>query len=265
MTCNKICIRGGSFSEIQSKIILMRGFTPEENLLYQKDFAQQLKRPLTTINYNIQQLKKKGIFTDLNNLTPDGKLVLRKLKGYLNNTKKIRGHKLFGKFILREPYRDFESIKNKYLRISKSPKHRGFKLEFKDCVVLFYSPQKICFYLPEVFGDSIEEIYAEAYEQYINPLKNYLEQMFNSLKINEYEIASVTINHLALQNNSLAEIFKEFNVQYKSDRLEVDHSHGVAELETVHKKHSVRDLDMILDYEKLVRGSFNCNNENNKK
>ena len=44
----------------------------------------------------------------------------------------------------------------------------------------------------------------------------------------------------------------------------MDHSNGVPELETVHKKHSVRDMDKILDYENLVRGSFNCNNSTKK-
>lgn len=260
MICKNFRSLTWGISEIQTKIVLLRGFIEEEKLLYQKDFAEHLKRPLTTINYNLTILKKKGLMTDLNFLTPDGKVVFQKLKGYLNNTKKLRAHKIFGKFILKEPYEDFENVRNKYLKISKSPKHRGFRVEFKDCVVLFYSSQKICFYLPDVYGDSIEEIHTVSYEKYIAPLKAYLEQMFKDLKIDPYEIASIQINHMAYLNHPLARIFKEFNAQYASDRLEVDHSHGTPELETVHKAHSVEDMDKILEYEKVVRGSFNCNN-----
>ncbi|MBS3122531.1 hypothetical protein J4434_06640 [Candidatus Woesearchaeota archaeon] len=259
MACNNTRNLTGGLSKAQAKIIMIRGFTKEENLLKQKDFAEVLKKPLTTVNYNIKVLRNKGLLTKLNNLTPDGKVVFQKLKGYLNNTRKLRGHKLSGEFILTEGYRDFELVRNKYLQISKSPKHRGFRVEFEECIVLFYSPQKICFYLPDVYGDSISEIYVEAYEKYISPLKKYLEQMFKGIMINQYEIASVTINHLAYQNHPLAEIFKQFNVRYASNRIEVDHSHGVAEFETIHKKHSLEDMDKILDYEKLIRGSFSCN------
>ena len=248
-------------SELQAKILLIRGFTDEGELLRQRNFAEQLKKPLTTTNYNVLVLKKKGYMTSLNNLTPDGKAIFLKLKRYLNNTKKLRGHKIFGTFMLSEAYVDFEKVKKKYLRISSSPKHKGFKLEFKECIILFYSPKKLCFYLPDVYGDGIAEIYAEAYEQYIFPLKNNLEQMFPTLKINQYEIASVTINHLAFQNHPLAEVFKEYGVRYKSDRIEVDHSE-TAELETVHKDTAVEDMDRILDYENWIRGSFSRNDKN---
>jgi len=243
----------GGLSELQAKVVMIRGFTAENELMYQKHFSERLHKPLSTINYNVKVLRKKGLLTKLNYLTPDGKIVFQKLKKYLNNTKKLRGHKISGKFILAAPYRDFEAVRDKYTKISKSPKHRGFRVEFKDFVVLFYSPTKICFYLPDVYSNSIEEIYAEAYDNYISPLKGYLEQMFQGLQINQYEIASVQINHLAYQNHPLAEIFREFNVQYKSDRIEVDHSHGVPELETIHKKHSTEDMDKVLDYEKVVR------------
>jgi hypothetical protein len=254
--CNKFRNLTGGLSEIQAKIILIRGFTEEDKLLYQIDFSKLLRRPLSTVNYNIQVLKKKGYLTKLNFLTPDGKLVFQKLKEYLNNTKKLRGHKAFGEFILFEPYKDFEKVRNKYTLISKSSKHRGFRLQFKDCIILFYSPKKVCFYLPGIYADSIPEIYAEAYERYIQPLINYLEQMFPGLKVNQYEIATLTLNHVALQNHALAEAFKQFNVRYSSDRLEVDHSHGVAELETVHKKYAVEDMDKILTYEEVIRGGF---------
>jgi hypothetical protein len=252
-------IKVGGINELQSKIILMRGFIPEEELLTQKEISLVLKRPSSSINYNIKELRKKGLLTQLNYLTPDGKVVFLKIKVYHNNTKKLRAHKISGKFILKEPYRDFEEVRDKYIKISNG-KYFGFKLEVKDCTILFYTSNKICFILSSVYGDSIEEIFASAYETYIHPLKNHLEQIFESLKINNYEIASIQMNHFALQHHPLAEVFKEFNVNYSSDRLEVDHSHGVAELETVHKKHSVEDMDKILDYEKVVRGSFSCNN-----
>jgi len=255
----RICM--GGLSELQAKILLVRGFTDEANLLRQKDISNTLKKPLTTINYAVKQLRKKGLLTDMNFLTPDGRAVFQKLKGHLNNTKRLRGHKIFGEFVLAEAYAGFGMVRDKYVKISNSPKHRGFRVEFKDCVVLFYSPLKIVFYLPDVFGDDIAEIYVEAYEKFILPLKSYLEQMFEGLKINEYEVCSVTINHLALQRHPLAEVFEQFGVRYASDRIEVDHSNGIAELETVSKEHSVQDMDKILDYEKLVRGSFARNKQ----
>lgn len=253
MTCNKNRILTEGFSELQAKMILVRGFSSEEKLLRDKDFATILKRPISTINYNKNILRKYGILTKLNFLTPDGKVVFQKLKRHLNKMKRLRGHKLSGFFILEVPFQDFETVRDKYLKISNSPKHRGFRLDFKDCVILFYSPTKVFFYIPDIYGDSIDEIYASAYEEYISPMKGYLEQEFKSLRINNYEIASVQINHLAYQNHPLAEIFKEFNVQYASDRIGIDHSNGVAELETIHEKYSVEDMDKILDYEKCVR------------
>jgi len=254
------------YSGLQTKIILLRGFTSEETLLTQKEFANQLRRPLSSINYNVKSLKKKGILTRLNFLTPDGKVVFQKTKGYLDNTKKLRGHKIFGEFILTEDYKDFENVKDKYLKISNSPKHKGFKLEFKECVILFYSPRKINFYLPDVYGDGLSELYAVAYDDYIRPLQNYLGQIFPTLKINKHEIGSITINHLSFQHHPLAELFKELGIHYQSDRVEIDHSHGTPELETVHKQYSRMDMDKILDYEKLVRGSsLNLNDKDNSK
>ncbi len=259
MTCNKIRNFTCGLSALQAQILLLRGFTSEETLLYQKDIATQLKRPLSTINYNISVLRERGLWTKLNFLTPDGKTLFLKLKGYFEDTRKFRAHKIFGRFNLASEYKDFDSVRNKYLQISRSPKHSGFRINYNDCVVLFYSPTKICFYLPDVYGDSIEEIYAVAYEEYVKPLKDYLEKTFDNLKIDRHEICSVTLNHLAFRYHQLAKIFKEFNVQYASDRIEVDHSHGVPELETVHKETAVQDMDKILEYEKVVRGSDSCN------
>lgn len=259
MTCKNIRNCTGGLSELQSKIVMVRGFTNENNPMYQREFSEQLNKPLSTINYNIMVLKKKGLLTYSNYLTPDGKSVFLKLKEYLNNTRKLRAHRISGTFILREPYRDFEGVRDKYTKISKSPKHRGFRVEFENCLVLFYSPKKVFFYLPDVYGNSFADIDTEAYEKYIAPLKSYLEQLFENLQINEHEIASIQLQHVAYQNHSLAEVYKKFNVEYKSDRLQVDHSHGVPELETIHKKSSVEDMDKILDYEKLVRGPFSQN------
>lgn len=261
MTWKNIRNLTGGLPEIQTRILLLRGYTPEENLIYQREFAESLEKPLSTINYNIQVLRDRGLLTKLNYLTPDGKAVFLKLKDYINTTKKLRGHKASGTFILSTPYIDFEKVKGKFQRISKSPKHKGFRVEFKDCVVLFYSPTKIVFYLPDVYGEEISEIYVRLYEDYIVPLKGYLEQIFEGLFVDEYEIASVTINHLAFMNHPLANCFQEFKFRYSSDRIEVDHSHGVPELETVHKKYSVEDMDKIIDYEKLIRSSSSCKKE----
>jgi len=260
MVRNDFRIQAGGLSELQAKILLVRGFTDEANLLLQKDFVRLLKKKATTISYAVKRLRKKELLTKTNFLTPDGKVVFQKLKDYHHSTKRLRAHKILGKFNLKEDYKDFGVVRDKYLQITNS-QYRGFRIEFKDCVILFYSPRRIVFYLPDVFGDDIAELYAEAYEKYILPLKSYLEQMFSGLRIDEYEICSVTICHLAFQNHPLAQLFKDFNVQYSSDRLEVDHSHGVAELETVNREHSVQDMDKILDYEKLVRGSFARNKQ----
>ncbi len=242
----------GGISEIQAEIIDLRYRTPEKSLIRQKDYATALKRPLSTINYNILQLKKKEYMDALNYLTPAGKVVYQELNRYVNNTKKLRAHKMFATLHLAGAYHRFEEMRGKFERISPNWRHRGFKFKFKECIILFYSPTKICFYIPDIYGDSIDEIYAIAYDEYVGPLQEHLEKAFD-VKIDRWERGAVQINHLAFQNHPLANIFKEHNVQYKSDRIEIDHSHGIPELETVHKKTAVQDMDKILDYEKIIR------------
>ena len=255
---SKIRIPTIGIHKLSAKIILIRGLTPESTLLSQKEIADYLKRPLSSVNYHILRLKEEGIFNEIMFLTPHGKVVFQKLVGCVQNTKKLRAHKIVGTFKLVLAYKDFSEVKNKYIKISNG-KYDGFRLDFNECVIIFYTPLKITYYLPCVYGDSISELYTEAYEKFIVPLKTYLETLFPSLKIDQYEIASICINHLALLNHPLAETFKKFNVQYASDRLEIDHSNVIPELETVHKETSVQDMDKILDYEKLIRGSFSSN------
>jgi DNA-binding MarR family transcriptional regulator len=256
MYSKKIRKHTGGLSELQTKILLLRGFTSEEVLLSQTEIAKQLTKSITTINYNIKSLREKGLITQLNYLTPDGKALFLKLKDSVNNTNKLRAHKISGKFILNEDYTDFDNVKNKYVRISSSPKHKGFKIEFRGCIILFYSPKTLMFYLPDIYADTIEQIYADAYEKYVLILESYLKQLFPNLKINTYEIASVTINHLAYTEHPLAQLFNELNVQYASDRLEIDHSHGVPELETIHKDYAVQDMDLVLEFEGLIRSGI---------
>jgi hypothetical protein len=243
----------GGFNNLQNQIILLRGFISEEILLSQTDISKELNRPLQSINYNIRELKKRNILDGLNFLTSKGKVVFLKMEGDLNNTKRLRAHKIFGTFILKEPYADFEKVRNKYLKISNSPTHKGFRLEFRNCITLFYTPTKILFYLPDIYIDEIPEVYVAAYEEYIAPLQGYLEELFPGIKISNYDLATITINHLAYMKHPLAECFNQFKVRYVSNRIEIDCSHNIPELETVHKKHSVEDMDKILEYEEFLR------------
>ncbi len=253
MVWKKLRNSTGISNELQAQIILIRGLTDEGELLYQRHYANCLNKGISTINYNVVQLKKKGLMTDNNFLTYDGKSAFQKIKGYVNSTKKLRAHKIFGKLILAYPYSDFEKVRNKYKQISNNPKYKGFRFDFKGCMILFYSPKTIVYYLPDIFAESVEELHALAIDNYINPLISYLEKMFQGLKVNDYTQSEITMNHIAYQNHPLAELFKKHNKGYRSDRIHIDHSHGTPELETIHKKHAAEDMEKILEYEKIIK------------
>lgn len=249
-------IHRGISNDLQMKIMLLRAYESEKNLLSQKDIAKRLNKPITTINYNISKLRKAGLLDKLNFLTDAGKGAIRKLGMVFKVGKKYRAHKLHGRFNLAAPFKDFDSYKNQYVRISKSAKYAGFRVEFNECIVFFWSETSITFYIPEVWGNSISEIHAEAYEQYIKPLQNYLQQMFKGLQISEYKQTSLEINHLAYVNHPLARLYKELGITYTSDRLMIDHSKGTPELETINQETAVQDMDRIEEYENSIRGLY---------
>ena len=84
-------------------------------------------------------------------------------------------------------------------------------------------------------------------------LKNLLEKEFKGIKIDGYNLATITTMHIAKMNTEIAKSFI-FNVgNYKSKKIEIDQSKGVPEIETIDPKTAVYDLEIIEEMEKIKK------------
>lgn len=261
MVRKKIRIGSIMFNPLRCKIILILGLTPLGELMRQKELAKMLKLPLTTLNYHILELKGYELLDRDLKLTDRGKKIFTKIKqDVYNHQKKFRIHKISIIYNIKRPPNEFDKLKNSVYSITNG-KYQGFRYELLGCIICFYSKAKVVAYLPEIFVDSMDEVIPLALDNYVIPLKNNLEQIYDGLIIDDYKIGKIMFGHVAALNHPLAKVFDELNLTYESPTLGCDTSNGINELEAKGKT-ALENIEKINEYEKLIGSSNNSNTKN---
>lgn len=134
--------------------------------------------------------------------------------------------------------------------------------------LIIFTPSTVQFHMPEFFGDE-NEVYNDAM-QLLWDLIAYLENEYPGLRIGApKETARISRQELAKMNDSLAVEYDRTGqalgkkILYFSDRIKIDKSRGVPELETHHRIFAKEDLGKITElYEDVVRGDFDLKDFN---
>jgi len=172
----------------------------------------------------------------------------------------VRGHGFgFVCKILRKPG-DFEERLKTGGWAEFYPKNRvGYKMRLWGCNVVF-NPRSVQFIPQEVYGASQDACFDVAYRLVLR-VQDFLQEEYPGLVL-----GPVTV----IYNQQYARMFdplaveylktsmkENVNLTYRSDRLAIDQSKKVPELETTHKVFSKDDLRKITElYEGLIRTDF---------
>lgn len=147
------------------------------------------------------------------------------------------------------------------------PKNRvAYKRRELGCMVIF-NPRSVQFMPPEVYAASEAAAFEEALRLVLQ-VKELLEtDEFPGLVLGDpSQVARVYQQHYARPFDPLANEYYKNSLKtgvqttYRSERLAVDLSPGLPELETVHRVHAKDDLRKITEfYEQMVRGALSWN------
>jgi len=235
-----------------------------------KEICRKLKEPKWKISRRMTKLCRIGL------LKKTGRFFGRKLKGtiaccnfltlYEKNELIIRTHNMrFKSKIVRAP----EQLQEKLLKsnwVEHFPNNwTGYRKRIFNCYVLF-TPKNVQYILPEIYARTSEQAIDSAVKLVLN-IKESLEDEFKGFVLGKPEEVTTLMNqHYANQFDPLALEhwkYKQTNnvtLTYKSDRLNIDFSKGVPELETVHKVHAKDDINKITKfYEDMIRTDFDLN------
>lgn len=224
-------------------------------LISQKLLSVMLKASPTTLNYRVRKLKTLDLIKEDNHLSEKGKKAIRYFKHWDKTiSKKLRAHKIQISINLLKLPTNFFDIKHKILTPFTNQKYRGLKGQLIGSQVLFYSSKKLIVKLPDVFGNTSEEI-TGAINDCIQQLFTVLTQEFPGIIFDSYEICKFDSMHVAILNSIIAETFllKEGRCYHGEGGLCIDGSHGGNELEVEELENITENIEVLIKYEDLVR------------
>ena len=222
-------------------------------IVTQTNVANALNKPITSLNYHFTKLRKEGLLNEQNSLTDKGKKVLRYLKHWDKTLdKKLRAHKIqVTIFLTKCP--DLQKIKNVVFTPFTNNRYDGLKCELKGCTVMFYSSKKAVAVIPDIYGNTDEEI-ASAVSDFTSQLIRVLESEFEGLKVDNFKVAKFGSMHVAILDSVIAESFLLENRRcYSNGRVAVDSSHGRNELEAESGDTALEDIELLVKYESLAQ------------
>jgi len=219
----------------------------------QTKVSNALIRPITSLNYHFTKLRREGLLNEQNCLTDKGKKALRYLKQWDKTfDKKLRAHKIqVTIFLAKCP--DLQKIKNVVFTPFTNNRYDGLKCELKGCIVMFYSSNKAVAVIPDIYGNTDEEI-ASAVSDFASQLIGVLEFEFKGLKIDNFKVAKFSSMHVAILDSVIAESFLvEKGHCYSNGRIAIDSSHGRNELEAESGDTALEDIEILVKYESLAQ------------
>lgn len=220
----------------------------EETKIHWRTVYRRLKRLL-----KIRLIRKIGKSPAIYELLPRGK---HTIVTFLVPSREatIRSHDLkMISDIIRKP----KAFEQKLLKSNWVEYHTytysGYKNMVGTTLVLF-TPHKVQFILEEFYSDDVRINMDRALKEVLGVIR-LLEKRYRGLRISQpTELARIISQEHAIQRDPVAVEFKKssindgINYTYKSERLKVDASKGVPELETHHKIYAIEDLERIMRF-----------------
>ena len=242
-------------NEIKLKILFTIASKKQDEIINQSNIAKSINKPLTSINYQIKQLRELELIDSKNQLTLKGNKAIQYFKHWDKTlSKKLRAHKIqISVNILKIPSNFFE-IKHKILTPFTNRRYKGLKGQLLGSQILFYSSKKLVIKLSDVFGNTNDEIMG-AINDCIQQLFTILTIEFPGIVFDSYEICKFDSMHVAILNSIIAETFllKEGRCFHGTNGFCIDGSHGVPELECEELKNISENIEVLIKYEDLVK------------
>ncbi len=236
-------------------IFLLLGTNINGEILYQKQIADKLNKPLTTINYHITKFKREGLITDTLELTDKGNKLFKRLWDDMEKPK-LRAHNIQIVFKLIKCPEDFPNcFKGETTIYSpfENGKYRGIKTILKGVNCMFYSKSKIVCTLPQIYGENDEDICSQI--QLLIPfLKDILEDEFKGIKIGLYKIARIQSIHIAITNSVIARSYLLKGFTEENSEFAIDNSHGIPELEITNPEKALSNIEFLKEFDKEQQG-----------
>ncbi len=241
------------------QILMILGSNINGEIIYQKQIANKLNKPLTTINYHITKFKQEGLINKDLSLTQKGLVIFKKL---WDNVDKpiLRAHNIQVVFKLSEcPPNLPESIqgtKSIYSPLNNK-KYRGIKTIIKGFTCMFYSKEKIVCCLPQIYAENDEDICFQI-QSLISDLISILEDEFSGIKIKGYKLAKIQSMHIAITNSYIAKsylLLKGFTEE--NSEFAIDSSHGTPELEITNPEKALSYIEPLKEFDKEYNSKIN--------
>ena len=263
------------FSRLDFEILIAIAMDANTNKQLHEKLRKRKRKnvPKSTISRHTTKLKKLGLISQKKTynirpfeLTEKAKVAISIFltRGAEEVETVVRGHAFgFKCEILRKP-RDLEERLRGGGWGEFYPKNRvGYKKELWGCTVIF-NPRSVQFIPQEVYGASPDACFDVAYRLVLQ-VQDFLQKEYHGLVLGPITVIynqqyAHMFDPLAVQflKTSMEE---NVNLTYRSNRLAIDLSKKVPELETIHKVFSKDDLRKICQfYEGLIRTDFKIEN-----
>jgi DNA-binding MarR family transcriptional regulator len=244
------------FSKSTCKIFLFIGERQDGSLTFQTQIADELKTPITTINYHITKLKVVGLINKYLELTNTGKKLFKAL--WENKNKALlRAHNIQVVFkVIKCPYPFPNCFSKSIYQLTTNGKYNGIKTELDGITVMFYSGKKIVCVFHDIFGNTDEEI-SSTVQTLIPQLRDLLENEFLGIKLGDHEIARIQSMHIAVLDSYIAKKYLLKGFTKENKEFAIDKSHGVPEVELTNPSTALKDIMDLLRLDGLKSAQLN--------
>ncbi len=175
-------------------------------------------------------------------------LVSEILAGYDLKPNQIRAHNLVFKCsITRKPASLEQDLEKSNWIMSYPNNWRAYRKRLRDANMMF-SQRNVTIYLFDQYGATPDIAFSKAVAKALE-IKDFLEQEYPGLVLGEpLKTCSLEKGHFAFQGEEIAKICERLKTGFEGERLQIDHSHGVPELETIHPQHGLNDARIVSEF-----------------
>ncbi|MFH0815786.1 MAG: hypothetical protein V1934_03090 [Methanobacteriota archaeon] len=223
------------------------------------NIARALRRPISTVDYNLKNL----LFSNYVRIdNPSLKTYLLAPRGKEAITNFIRGSdEKFVKPIVRAHDVLFKAAVQRFptdeeltsAGFSSHDKMKGWQRSkyfgvVLEGVVIEFTTRSLMMLCPEVYGESPDEAKAKAWGK-VKKLIEELKKLLPTLSLEEpYHVVTISRQSFALVNDEYARLMRGLRLSHKDERIEVDSSKEVPEMDFVHPASAQEDCTAYLDF-----------------
>lgn len=246
------------------KLVLLRiGANLGGEILNQTMLSKEFNVPITTLNYHITKLKGEGLIDSNLKLTKRGISAFKYL--WDNEDKsKLRAHNIQVQFnVVRCPGNFPKCFLNEVHKPMSNKKYRGLKTILGNMTIMFYTPTKISCVLPDVYGDTPQDIVG-GIQMIVPEIIKILEEEFSGIKINDYSISKIQTIQVAILDSFYAKKVALGNFTYEGKEIAVDESHGRPEIEVTNPSNAFEGIEILIELERKFKEYANIPEDNSK-